>query len=226
METIDLLNKTPKEMIQLMRKEIEEINNMKSVICEDVYVYNKETKKNEKVTVKCCDLILKALAEKRKTNIASVKYKFECDEVLSYSDANIYTTKNIGNRYIKTVKHSEEYNKYSDKIAKIFNEKDKDGMLSFFLKQEKLMIIIEFNICNIKKDNDNVTKPFIDCLFYNVGKNDNNVKRIYSSVSKSYTGKDYVEFQIVRLSDKDWESGIFIEEASYNIDEFYYESIF
>lgn len=225
METIDLLNKTAKEMIELMRKEIEEINNMKTVVYEDVYVYNKESKKTEKVSVKSNDLIIKALMDKRKTNLTSNKYKFETSDILSYSDANIYHTIRVGNSYKKIVKHSEKYNKYAEEVSKFFNKNNNDGMLEFFLKQEKLMIIIEFNICNIKKDNDNVTKPFIDCLFYNVGENDNNTKRIYSSVKKSYIGKDFIEFQIVRLTDKDWESGIFIE-SSHVVDEFYYESIF
>lgn len=226
METIDLLNKTPKEMIQLMRKEIELINSMKSDVYEDVYIENKETKRREKVMVKSSDLILKALSEKNKKNLTSVKYVFEAGDVLSYSDANIYSTKETSNGYLKTVKHSKQYNEYASKVSEFFNEKNNDGMLEFFLKQEKLMIIIQFNITNIKKDNDNITKPFIDCLFYNVKCNDNNIKRIYSSVKKSYTGKDFIEFQLIKMKESDWESGLFVEEATYVKDEFYYESIF
>lgn len=226
METLELLNKTPKEMIELMRKEIDMINSMKVEPMEYVFLENKETKVREKVLVKSSELIIKALMEKRQRNVTSRKYSFKCNDVLSYSDANIYKTELTNNGYKKTVKHSQKYNDYAKLVKDFFEDNNKDDMLSYFLKQEKLMIIIEFSLCNIQKDNDNVTKPFIDCLFFNVNRNDNNIKRIYSSVKKSFTGEDMIEFQLIKLTENNWESGIFIEDTEYQKDEYFYESTF
>lgn len=226
METIDLLNKTPEEMMTLIRSEIAIINSIKPVVTEEVYIENKETKRREKIIVKSSDLILKALMEKRETNTTSRVYDFEFDDVLSYSEANDYNLVKVKDKFIKTVKHSKKYIEYREEIKEIFEDENFDGMLSYFLKHDRLMLIIEFSLKNIQKDNDNVTKPFVDCLFFNVDKNDNAVKRIYSSVKKSEINKDTVSFQLVKLKHSDWEKGIFIQDCEYEKDDYFYDSPF
>lgn len=219
METLDLLNMSSKEMIALMRKEIEQIVEMRTEPMEYIYIENKETKEKEKVLVKSSELVLKALSDKRQRNVTSKTYKLITDDILSYSEANNYNTS--GNKII--VKHTKKYNEYAKIIKDFYDENNKDNLLEYFLKQEKIMIIIEFSLKNIQKDNDNVTKPFLDCLFFNVDKRDNRVKRIYSSVKKSISGKDEVKFQVIKLTESNWENGIF--ESDYE-DHFHYESIF
>lgn len=210
-----------KETIALMRSEIADINSMKTEPVEWVYVKNEETKRVEKTLVRCSDMIINSLSEKRVTNITSKKYTFETSYVLPYSEANTYG--NVGGKF--TVKHTAKYNTYAHDVKRWFDKENGDGMLKYFLSQNKIMIIINFKLVNIQKDLDNVTKPFLDCLFFNVDKNDNRVKRTLSNVEKSHDKHDHIEIQIIKLKEEDWEKGLFIDNTEYS-KEFYYDSIF
>jgi len=209
---MELLNMNNTEILNLMKSEISNLSNIKTSIIEEVETFDYNKKEVIIDYIDCSSLIKKAKQEKEnyknEASLVSNVYMFKLNKIESYNDLiDFWIEKNR-----KFVKHNEKYDYYKKEISKLFNVNNKNGKLTEFLEYKNIKINLEFYVNYRQKDIDNITKPFIDCLFYNVNTDDNNIKEINSKILKSSNKEEYILLKIERIKDLDLDYSLMLKE--------------
>lgn len=214
---MELLKMNSKQILELTRNEIRELVNIKTTVLEEIEFYDNNIKEVVKEQVNSYDLIskykvVKEELEAEKTMVSDV-YMFKLNKIESYNDLIDFRIE----RNRKFVKHNEKYDYYKKEISQVFNENNKNGKLKEFLQIKNIKITLEFYVNYTQKDIDNITKPFIDCLFYNVDTDDNNIKEINSKILKSSNKSEYILIKIESIKKIDIYSSSMLKEYNKNL---------
>ena len=207
----DLVMKESKEILEMIKEEYNKISNIRSTYYEEDFYYNNETKETEIVYTSSYDKIIKAYKEKieniTEEDIESRVYTFDVKKIHSYND--LFNLKIINNKVI--IKHNDLYEDYKKELSELFDLNNSDGELKKFLLMDNIKICIEFHINYRQKDVDNITKPFIDCLFFNVGISDNRITEIYNSkkIKNEENNEEFIKFKIKKMKREELERCLF-----------------
>lgn len=209
---MELLKMNSKQILELTRNEIRQLINIKTTVLEEIEYYDNNVKEVVKEQVSSFDLIskykvVKEELEAEKTMVSNV-YMLKLNKIESYNDLIDFRIEK--NR--KFVKHNEKYDCYKKEISKLFNENNKDGKLREFLEIKNIKITLEFYVNYTQKDIDNITKPFIDCLFFNTEVSDNNIKEVNSKILKSSNKSEYVLMKIETIRKIEIDSSTMLKE--------------
>lgn len=209
---MELLKMNSKQILELTRNEIRQLINIKTTVLEEIEYYDNNIKEVVKEQVSSFDLIskykvVKEELEAEKTMVSNV-YMLKLNKIESYNDLIDFRIEK--NR--KFVKHNEKYDCYKKEISKLFNENNKDGKLREFLEIKNIKITLEFYVNYTQKDIDNITKPFIDCLFFNTEVSDNNIKEVNSKILKSSNKSEYVLMKIETIRKIEIDSSTMLKE--------------
>lgn len=209
---MELLKMNTKELLNLMREEINIINTCKTSVTEEVEHYDYDLKEVIKETVLSKDLIVNNKNNIVNLNNEQIKtskiYMFKLNKIQSYNDLIDFWI--VNNK--KIVKHNEKYENYKSEITNLFKVNDIDGKLTNILQEKNIKLTVEFYVNYSQKDIDNISKPFIDCLFYNVSKSDNQIKEINSKILKSENKNEYILFKIESIKKIDLEYSEMLKE--------------
>lgn len=209
---MELLKMSNQQIVNLMRKEIDVINSLKIPVIEVNKYYDYKNKEEVIDLMSSKELIRlhkeqKSLLDNEEIKYSKV-YKFNTNKIESYNDLiDFWIIKNK-----KIVKHNTKYDNYKKEISKLFNVNNCDGQLKDFLEYNNIKVSLEFYVNYRQKDIDNITKPFIDCLFHNVNVSDNNIKEINSKVLKSESKSEYILFKIETINKKSMEHSFLLNE--------------
>lgn len=190
--------KNGENAMDILREEVLKIHAIQSSCFIDETIYDKEVGKYVTYYIDGYEQIKQAKIEKAILNlprILSKSYCFKVNKIVSYNETFDEMNK----------KHKQSYFDYKEEIKKLFEENDKDGLLTEFLSHKNILLNVEFYVNYSQKDLDNITKPFIDFLFANLkeNKNDNKVKKLYTEIIKSESKEEEIWFNIIILNDED-----------------------
>src|SRR5690606_2034792 len=117
-------------------------------------------------------------------------------KIYNYNDLNDFWIEKVDGKFIKRIKHNDNYNTYKNEINTKIENEYKD--LLEFLAHKKVRINVAFFINYDQKDLDNLTnglnqvltdilkdnydKAFIDSIFNAAGKSDNCIRKYTSEV--------------------------------------------